>query len=124
MEQQSINYQISITPEDLQLIVKLTREFLEKIGIELPKNFLEDNSKSLCESILSHRTKPDSSTFYSKYSSMCEEAYRIFNLPQENAAVVLIKVMDAVVKANSTMQFEVNVAGLDERESGRPLFTA
>ena len=55
---------------------------------------------------------------------MCEEAYRIFNLPQEDAAVVLIKVMDAVVKANSTMQFEVNVAGLDERESGRPLFTA
>ena len=55
---------------------------------------------------------------------MCEEAYRIFNLPQEGAAVVLIKVMDAVVKANSTMQFEVNVAGLDERKSGRPLFAA
>ena len=28
-EQQSINHQISITPEDLQLIVQLTREFLE-----------------------------------------------------------------------------------------------
>ena len=55
---------------------------------------------------------------------MCEEAYRIFNLPQEDAAVVLIKVMDAVVKANSRMQFKVNVAGLDEREPGRPLFTA
>ena len=54
---------------------------------------------------------------------MCEEAYYICNLPQEDAAVVLIKVMDAVVKANSTMQFEVNVAGLDERESGKPLFT-
>ena len=39
-------------------------------------------------------------------------------------AVVLIKVMGAVVKANSTMQFEVNVAGLDEQEFGRPLFTA
>ena len=26
---------------------------------------------------------------------MCEEAYRIFNLPQEDAAMVLIKVMDA-----------------------------
>ena len=39
-------------------------------------------------------------------------------------AVVLIKVMGAVVKANSTMQFEVNVAGLDKREFGRPLFTA
>ena len=123
-EQQSINHEISITPEDLQLIVKLTREFLEKIGIELPKNFLEDNSKSLRELILLYRRKPDSSTFYSKYSSMCEDAYRIFNLPQEDAAVVLIKVMDAVVKANSTMQFEVNVAGLNERESGRLLFTA
>ena len=66
-EQQSINHQISITPEDLQLIVKLTREFLEKIGIELPKNFLEDNSKSLSELILLYRKKPDSSTFYSKY---------------------------------------------------------
>ena len=55
---------------------------------------------------------------------MCEEAYRIFNLSQEDAAVVLIKVMDAVIKANSTMQFEVNVAGLNERESGRPLLTA
>ena len=55
---------------------------------------------------------------------MCEEAYRVFNLPHEDAAVVLIKVMDAVVKANSTMQFEVNVAGLDERKSGRPLFAA
>ena len=55
---------------------------------------------------------------------MSEEAYRVFSLPQEDAAVVLIKVMDAVVKANSMMQFEVNVAGLDERESGRPLFTA
>ena len=40
-KQQSINHQISITPEDLQLIVKLTREFLEKIGIELRKNFLK-----------------------------------------------------------------------------------
>ena len=49
---------------------------------------------------------------------MYEEAYRILNLPQKDAAVVLIKVMDAVVKANSTMQFEVNVAGLDERECG------
>ena len=123
-EQQSINHEISITPEDLELIVKLTREFLEKIGIELPKNFLENNSKSLRELILLYRRKPDSSTFYSKYSSMCEDAYRIFNLPQEDAAVVLIKVMDAVVKANSTMQFEVNVAGLNERESGRLLFTA
>ena len=55
---------------------------------------------------------------------MCEEAYRIFNLSQQDAAVVLIKVMDAVVKANSTMQCEVNVAGLNERESGRPLLTA
>ena len=55
---------------------------------------------------------------------MCEEAYRIFNLSQEDAAVVLIKIKDAVVKANSTMQFEVNVAGLNERESGRPLLTA
>ena len=55
---------------------------------------------------------------------MCEEAYRIFNLSQQDAAVVLIQGMDAVVKANSTMQFEVNVAGLNERESGRPLFTA
>ena len=55
---------------------------------------------------------------------MCEEAYRVFNLPQEDAAVVLIKVMDAVVKANSTMPFEVNVAGLDKRKSGRPLFAA
>ena len=55
---------------------------------------------------------------------MCEEACRIFNLSQQDAAVVLIKVMDAVVKANSTMQFEVNVAGLNERESGRPLLTA
>ena len=55
---------------------------------------------------------------------MCEEAYRIFNLSQQDAAVVRIKVMDAVVKANSTMQFEVNVAGLNERESGRPLITA
>ena len=51
-EQQGINHQISIIPEDLQLIVKLIREFLEKIGIELPKNFLEDNSKSLSELIL------------------------------------------------------------------------
>ena len=42
-EQQKINHQISITPKDLQLIVKLTREFLEKIRIEQPKNFLEDN---------------------------------------------------------------------------------
>ena len=32
--------------------------------------------------------------------------------------------MDAVVKANSTIPFEINVAGLDERESGRPLFAA
>ena len=55
---------------------------------------------------------------------MCEEAYRIFNLSQQDAAVVLIKVMDAVGRANSTMQFEVNVAGLNERESGRPLLTA
>ena len=54
---------------------------------------------------------------------MCEEAYRIFNLPQEDAAVVLIKVMDAVVKANSTMQFEINVVGLDERESGIKLIS-
>ena len=45
---------------------------------------------------------------------MREKAYRIFNLPQEDADVVFIKVMDAVVKSNSTMQFEVNVAGLDE----------
>ena len=51
---------------------------------------------------------------------MCEEAYRIFHLPQEDAAVVLIKVKDAVVEANFTVQFEVKVAGLDERESGRP----
>ena len=123
-EQQSINHQVSITPEDPQLILKLTRKFLEKIGIELPKKFLKDNSKSLSELILSYRRKPDSGTFYNNHSSMCEEAYRIFNLPQEDAAVVLIKVMDAVVKANSTMQFEVNVAGLDERKSGRPLFAA
>ena len=123
-EQQSINHQISITLEDLQLIVKLTCKILESIGIERPKNFLEDNSKSLSELILSYRRKPNSSTFYSKYSFMCEKAYHIFNLHQEDAAVVLIKVMDAEVKANSTMQFEVNLAGLDERESGRPLFTA
>ena len=42
-EQQRINHQISITLKDLQLIVKLTREFLEKIRIEQPKKFLEDN---------------------------------------------------------------------------------
>ena len=122
--QKSINHQISITLEGLQLIVKLTRKFLEKIGNELPKKFLDDNSKLLKELILSYRRKPVSSTFYRKHSSMCEEACRIFNLPQEVAAVVLIKVMDAMVKANSTMHFEVNDAGLDERESGRPLFAA
>ena len=87
-EQQSINHQISITSEDLQLIVNLTLEILEKIGIELPKNLLEDIAKSLCELILSYRKKPSSSTFFSKCSSMCEEAYRIFNLSQEDAAVV------------------------------------
>ena len=43
---------------------------------------------SAFELILSYRSKPNSRTFCSKYSSMCEEAYRIFNLPQEDAAVV------------------------------------
>ena len=115
-------HKINVSPEDLQLVEKLASEFLKNIGIDLPENFLKENTKSISELIMSYRRKPDPNSFYSGYSSMCHEAYKILNLPQEDAAVVLIKVMDAIVKANSANQFEVNRAGLEQRESGRSFF--